>query len=106
MSRRSRKKKVEVVKKTGTSSDFVLLNEVNAGDYCYYVHKDNSIRWGEIIKIFDNEPEDTIMVVDQSDFKYHVVPTRFCAWEEKTLKSKKIKWDSESVTLKNMRAKL
>lgn len=105
MPRRSRKK-VEVVKKTGTSSDFVLLNEVNVGDFCYYVHKDNNIRWGEIIKTFSNEPEDIIMVIDQSDFKYHVVPTRFCAWDEKTLKSKKVKWDSESETLKNMRAKL
>lgn len=105
MPRRSRKK-VEVVKKTGTSSDFVLLNEVNVGDFCYYVHKDNNIRWGEIIKTFSNETEDIIMVVDQSDFKYHVVPTRFCAWDEKTLKSKKVKWDSESETLKNMRAKL
>lgn len=105
MPRRSRKK-VEVIKKTGTSSDFVLLNEVNVGDFCYYVHKDNNIRWGEIIKTFSNEPEDIIMVIDQSDFKYHVVPTRFCAWDEKTLKSKKVKWDSESETLKNMRAKL
>lgn len=105
MPRRSRKK-IEVVKKTGTSSDFVLLNEVNVGDFCYYVHKDNNIRWGEIIKTFSNEPEDIIMVIDQSDFKYHVVPTRFCAWDEKTLKSKKVKWDSESETLKNMRAKL
>jgi len=105
MPRRSRKK-IEVAKKTGTSSDFVLLNEVNVGDFCYYVHKDNNIRWGEIIKTFSNEPEDIIMVIDQSDFKYHVVPTRFCAWDEKTLKSKKVKWDSESETLKNMRAKL
>lgn len=92
----ARKKKVKEEKKikTGTTSDFVLKSEASPGDLCYFVSCWNDIQWGEIIKVLENEPEDSLFIQDQVEFKFFVVPCRLAAWEKATLK--KIKWDLTS----------
>ena len=70
----------------------VQIGEVEPGDLCYFRACDNKIKWGEVLQVItDGIQEPALKLLDQADFKYHVAPIRYAAWEDKYLKN--IKWD-------------
>lgn len=74
-------KKVVEIKQLQENENFQI------GDFCYFVNNQNKIMLGEVYRVHENENAYT--VIEQTQFKYCVVPHSFCADSQKDLKGKK-----------------
>ena len=80
--KRKKKQKKEVV-------DRESIDQVEVGDYCYFLSKHNKLMWGEVHRVFEENDERILLIVEQTDFKYCTVPIKYCTFNEHDFKGKK-----------------
>lgn len=86
------RKKKTTKKPVKINRDMVKLGEVNREDFCYFISSDNAKRFGQVIRIFEKDQIEPAMQMQcQSNWSFHIVPIRLCAWDEKSIKG--LKWD-------------
>ena len=65
------------------------IKDAEVGDFCYFLSHHNKLLWGEIHRVFEENNQTILLIVEQTDFKYCTVPIRYCTFNEHTLKGKK-----------------
>ena len=83
MARRKRKEK-EINIRVGDD-----INTAKVGEFCYYLDYDNSIKWGEINRIFEEKHGVVFEVRCQTDYRYTCILPEYCSFNETDLKKMK-----------------
>lgn len=81
---RRKKKQKEIVARVGED-----INTANVGEYCYYLDYDNHIKWGEIIRIFEEKHGVIFEVRCQTNYRYTCIQPKYCSFNETDLKKMK-----------------
>lgn len=81
MKRKKKQKKVVV--------DRENIDQVEVGDFCYFLSHHNKVMWGEVQKVFEEHDVKILLIVEQTDYKFCTVPIKYCTFNEHDLKGKK-----------------
>lgn len=56
-------------------------------EYCYFVDAFNKIKWGKINKIFKEKNKLVFQIICEPNYRYNVVDSEYCSFDEKPLKN-------------------
>ena len=88
MARRARKK---IDRKITVERALEDIETAKPGEYCYFVDYVNKVRWGQVHNVINENNNLLLTVICQAEHKYYVVPTKYCAFNDKSLKGVKRK---------------
>jgi len=88
----AKKTKTKKLKKE-KASDEKETDVYQAGDFCYYLDRNNKIRFAEVRSSHVHEPTNSYyyQLIDQSEFRFVTIHHDYCGDDEKQLKSVKRK---------------